>query len=84
MLCKCADCGKDISHGCKRCMECSERALKATFAKSPELKQAFKETLDEMSRPENVEEMACIITPAVQAVAALQQALKDGGKPDAV
>ena len=84
MLCKCVDCEKSIPHGCKRCIECSGRALKATFAKSPELKQAFEETLNEMRKPENIERMAREITPAIQAVVALQQALKDGGKGDAV
>lgn len=84
MLCKCADCGKDVPHGCKRCMECSKKALKAAFVKSPELKQAFKETVDEMRRPENIEKMAREITSTVQAVAVLQQALKSGGEPNAL
>jgi hypothetical protein len=35
----------------------SKERLQAIFAKNPELKKAFRETLDEMSKPENIDKM---------------------------
>ena len=48
-------------------LEQSKENLRKIFAKNPELKQAFKETLDEMSTPENIEKMAKDIQGAMQA-----------------
>ena len=39
-------------------LEQSKENLRKIFAKNPELKQAFKETLDEISTPENIEKMS--------------------------
>lgn len=84
MICKCIDCGKNIPHGCKRCKECNEKALKTTLARCPELKRAFGATVNEMRKPENIEKMVREITPHIQAVAVLQKLLIDGGERNAL
>jgi len=45
----------------------SKENLRKIFAKNPEIKQAFKETLDEMSTPEHIEKMTNDIQGAIQA-----------------
>lgn len=39
-------------------LEQSKENLRKIFARNPALKQAFRETLDEMSTPENIDKMA--------------------------
>ena len=46
----------------------SKENLRKIFARNPALKQAFKETLDEMSKPENIEKMAKDIHSVVKEV----------------
>lgn len=40
------------------CLECSRRNVKKIFRENPEVKQAFRETIEELKKPENVEKMA--------------------------
>ncbi|MBU3126757.1 hypothetical protein [Clostridium tagluense] len=47
-------------------LEQSKENLRKIFAKNPELKQAFKETIDEMSTPKNIEKMAKDIHSAIK------------------
>lgn len=75
---KCIVCGVDIAPGCKKCMGCSKKAVQAMFRESPELRRAYKETLEEMRQPENIEKMAVQIAPIIQAVAALGKEQGDG------
>lgn len=44
----------------------SKENLRKIFLDNPELKQAFKETLDEMSTPENIDKMAKDIHSALK------------------
>lgn len=73
----CVECGKAIPRGCNKCMECNKKAIQKLFAANPEIKQAFKETLDEMRKPENVEKMARSITPVIQGVIAAQKMVRE-------
>lgn len=73
---KCVKCGAETARSCQKCMKCmkcSKKAVQAMFHESPELKQAFQETLAELQRPENIQKMTAQITPVIQAVAALRK-----------
>lgn len=49
----------------------SRKRLKEMLDKNPELKQAFKETLEEMMKPENIDKMAKEIEPGLKMIQAL-------------
>jgi hypothetical protein len=57
---KCRQCGKELepywSTGI--CLECSRENMKKIFRENPEVKQAFRETIEELKKPENIEKMA--------------------------
>ncbi len=59
---KCLVCGKELSYVADKCGECSKRELQKKFDKDPELKQCFKEALEEAFSPENRKKMADDIT----------------------
>jgi len=51
--------------------EQAKKKLQAIFAEDPDLKVAFKETLDELSKPENIAKQAkeiCAVLAAIQEV----------------
>lgn len=56
----CRQCGKRLPYGWSTdiCLECSESNVKKLFDENPDLRQAFKESIDEMKKPENVEKMS--------------------------
>jgi hypothetical protein len=56
--------------------EQSKENLRKIFAKNPELKQAFKETIDEMSTPENIDKMAKDIHNAIKGFANIKNPIK--------
>jgi len=53
----------------------SKENLRKIFAENPALKQAFRETLDEMSKPENIEKMAKDIHSVVKEVVSIKEAV---------
>lgn len=57
---KCRQCGVYLpdTYITDICLNCSRENLKKSFAKNPELKQVFKETIEELRKPENVKKMA--------------------------
>lgn len=57
--------------------EQAKKNLQEIFRNNPELKQAFKETLDEMRKPENVEKMSKDICSVMQAVRTLRNKPKE-------
>lgn len=59
---KCSVCGKELSYAADKCGECAKKELQKIFDKDPELKQGFKEALEETFSPENREKMANDIT----------------------
>jgi len=61
----------------KEKLEQSKANLKRILAKNPSLKQAFRETLDEMSNPENVKKMASEIHGAIKEFAVIKECLKE-------
>lgn len=54
---KCTVCGKEMDYKADKCGDCAKKSLQDIFAKNPELKQAFKETVHEMGKPENMKKM---------------------------
>ena len=59
----------------------AEENLRKTFAENPELKKAFKETLDEMSKPDNVEKMAKGIHGVIKKVEEVRKAVNKKQSP---
>jgi len=57
-------------------LEQSKENIRKIFAKNPELKQAFKETLDEMSTPEHIDKMAKDIQGAIQTFVNIRKSIK--------
>ena len=70
---KCRQCGKELKPHWSTdiCLECSRKNVKKIFRlllqegymikifrENPEIKQAFRETIEELKKPENVEKMA--------------------------
>ncbi len=51
----------------------AEDKLKKLLKENPEIAKAYKETLDEMKKPENVEKMANQIQKGIKAIIALKQ-----------
>lgn len=50
---KCSVCGKELSYKADKCGDCAKKELKKIFAENPDLKQAYKEALEETFSPEN-------------------------------
>ena len=57
MVCKCKRCGKEINHDGEYCVDCSRKGMQEIFQKYPDVKQAFKESINEMKKPENMKKM---------------------------
>ena len=75
----CIKCGKEIPNDTKSglCIDCCKADLKEYFSKNPEVKQAFKESIEEMKKPENVKKMADDTVKFMQALQAIKQ--RNGG-----
>ena len=56
---KCRQCGKELQnpYSTDICLDCSRENVKKIFKENPELKQAFKESIEEMKKPENMKKM---------------------------
>jgi len=57
-------------------LEQSKENLRKIFAKNPDLKQAFKETIEEMRKPENIEKMTKDIHSVVKEFVSIKENLK--------
>ena len=73
-MAKCRECGKELPKiwSTDICLECSKANIKQIFKENPELKQAFKETVEELKKPENVKKMAEDTAKFMQAVQSAQ------------
>lgn len=71
----CSVCGKELpdSYSTDKCLDCARKALQETFKKNPELRQAFKESIQELKKPENIKKMT---DDTVKFIGAIQE-LKD-------
>ena len=78
-MANCRKCGKELpkSWSTDICLECSSENVRNIFKENPEVKQAFKESIEEMKKPENVKKMADDTVKFIQALQAIQR--RNGG-----
>lgn len=55
----CRQCGKELPKNFTTniCLECSKENVRKIFKENPEIKDAFKESIEEMKKPENRKKM---------------------------
>lgn len=55
----CIQCGKELPKNFTTniCLECSKENVRKIFKENPEIKDAFKESIEEMKKPENMKKM---------------------------
>lgn len=55
----CIQCGKELPKNftTNTCLECSKENVRKIFKENPEIKDAFKESIEEMKKPENMKKM---------------------------
>ena len=55
----CRQCGKELPKNFTTniCLECSKEKVRKIFKENPEIKDAFKESIEEMKKPENMKKM---------------------------
>lgn len=68
---RCIVCGKELPQvwSSSKCLDCSREAVREIFRENPEVKQAFKESIEEMKKPENMNKMVyntCRFMSAIQ------------------
>lgn len=58
-MANCRQCGKELPPvwSTDICLDCSRENMKKIFKENPEVKQAFKESIEEMKKPENMKKM---------------------------
>lgn len=71
----CRQCGKELTnpYSTDICLDCSRENVKKIFKEYPEVKQAFKESIDELKKPENMKRMAGDIVRFMQAIQDIQK-----------
>ena len=76
----CRQCGKELPDiwSTDICLECSRANVQKIFREHPEVKHAFKESVDEMKKPENMEKMVNDTVRFMQKVQQLQTDSKNG------
>ncbi len=72
---QCRQCGKELPKvwSTDICLECSKKNVRKIFKENPEAKQAFKESVEEMKKPENMKKMVDDTVRFMQAIQALQK-----------
>lgn len=57
---KCRECGKELptTYITDICLDCSRENAKKIFQEHPEVKEALREAIEELRKPENVDKMA--------------------------
>ena len=70
----CRQCGKELTnpYSTDICLDCSRENVKKIFKENPELKQAFKESIEEMKKPENMKKMVDDTVRFMGAIQSLQ------------
>lgn len=75
---KCIVCGKELPRtgSTDKCLDCSREAVRKIFKENPEVKQAFKESIEKMKQPENMNKMVDNTCRFMSAIQNLQKARK--------
>lgn len=71
----CRQCGKELpkTYSTDICLDCSRANVKKIFKENPEVKQAFKESIEEMKKPENMKRMVDDTVRFMRAIQSLQK-----------
>lgn len=77
-MANCRQCGKELPKiwSTDICLECSKANVRKIFRENPEVKEAFRESVAEMQKPENMKKMVDDTCRFMSAVQALQKARK--------
>lgn len=75
---KCIQCGKELQnpYSTDICLDCSRENVKKIFKEYPEAKQAFKESIEEMKKPENMKKMVDDTVRFMGVIQSLQRNVK--------
>lgn len=75
----CRQCGKELCYGWSTdiCIECSKANLKKIFKEHPDVKQVFKESIEEMKKPENMKRMVDDTVRFMSIIQTIQQSIRD-------
>ena len=67
---KCRECGKMLTQEQRIdiCLDCSRKNMQKLFRDDPELKDAFKKTIEELRKPGNVKKMVDGVCRVVNAI----------------
>jgi predicted nucleic acid-binding Zn-ribbon protein len=78
---QCKKCGKELpgAWSTDKCLECSRKAIREIFKEYPEAKQAFKESVAEMKKPEHMDAMANNTVDFMRAIQKAQKTEKRRG-----
>ena len=71
----CRQCGKELTnpYSTDICLDCSRENVQKIFKEYPEVKQAFKESIDELKKPENRKRMVDDTVRFMQAIQDIQK-----------
>jgi hypothetical protein len=71
----CRQCGKELPKNFTTniCLECSKENVRKIFKENSEIKDAFKESIEEMKKPENMKKM---VDDTVRFIGAIQSMQK--------
>lgn len=74
-MANCRQCGKELPKAWSTdiCLECSRENIRKIFKENPEVKKAFKESVEDLKKPENVKKMADVTCAFIRGVQALQR-----------
>ena len=74
----CRQCGKELTnpYSTDICLDCSRENVKKIFKEYPEVKQAFKESIEEMKKPENMKKMVDDTVRFMGVIQSLQRNVK--------
>ena len=77
-MAKCVVCGKELPQiwSTDKCLECSREAVKKIFKENPEVKAVFRESIEEMKKPENMKKMVDDTCRFMAAAQSLQKGKK--------
>lgn len=71
----CRQCGKELPKNFTTniCLECSKENVRKIFKEYPEIKDAFRESIEEMKKPENMKKMVDDTVRFMGAVQSMQK-----------
>lgn len=70
----CRQCGKELPKNFTTniCLECSKENVRKIFKENPEIKDAFRESIEEMKKPENMKKMVDDMARFIGALQSMQ------------